>query len=173
MMAMTRLVKLSAALFIGTALTACTAASNVDAKSTAAESCAAGTQLGTSDAGLALVQLCIKSGKTVRAYTAEIAATSREQAMGMMFRKSLADNAAMIFPFPEPRPAGFWMKNTVIPLDIIFIRADGSIESIAENAVPYSEESVYSGEAVAAVLELRGGLTRELGIKAGDVVRWK
>ena len=139
----------------------------------AAKSCAAGTPLGTSEAGLALVELCIKSGKMSRAFTTEIAATSREQAMGLMFRKSLAENAGMIFPFPEPRPAGFWMKNTVIPLDIIFIRADGSIESIAENTVPYSEETVSSGEAVAAVLELRGGLTRELGIKAGDVVRWK
>jgi uncharacterized membrane protein (UPF0127 family) len=173
MMAMANLMKMTAAMFIGATLSACSAASNVDAKSVAAKSCTAGTQLGTSEAGLTLVELCIKSGKTIRAYTAEVAATSREQAMGLMFRKSLADNAAMIFPFPEPRKAGFWMKNTVIPLDIIFIRADGSIESIAENAVPYSEESVYSGEAVAAVLELRGGLARELGIKAGDVVRWK
>jgi uncharacterized membrane protein (UPF0127 family) len=173
MMAVDRLAKLTAALFIGAALSACTAPGNVDAKSSAAKPCAAGTQLGESEAGLELVQLCINSGKTVRAFTTEIAATSREQAMGMMFRKSLGDNAGMIFPFPEPRQAGFWMKNTVIPLDIIFIRADGTIESISENAVPYSEESIESGEAVAAVLELRGGLTRQLGIKAGDVVHWK
>jgi uncharacterized protein len=173
MMALDRLAKLAFVLFAGTALSACTAPGNVDTKSTAAKICAAGSQLGKSEAELALVELCINSGNTVRAFTTEIAATSREQAAGLMFRRSLGDNAGMIFPFPEPRRAGFWMKNTVISLDIIFIRADGTIESIAENAVPYSVESIESGEAVAAVLELRGGLTRELGIKAGDVVRWK
>jgi uncharacterized protein len=119
------------------------------------------------------VMLCIKSGKSTHSFTTEIAATGREQAMGLMFRKSLADDAAMIFPFARPRQASFWMKNTLIPLDIIFVRSDGSIESIAQNTVPYSEDPVASGEEVAAVLEVRGGLTRELGIKAGDVVLWK
>jgi uncharacterized membrane protein (UPF0127 family) len=80
-----------------------------------------------------------------------------EQARGMMFRTALADNAGMVFPFPEPRMASFWMKNTVIPLDIIFVRTDGTIES---------------GEPVGAVLELRGGLSAELGISAGDTVKW-
>ena len=64
------------------------------------------------------------------------------------------------------------MKNTVIPLDIIFIRQNGTIESIAENTVPYSTVSVEAGGPVIAVLELRGGLSAELGIEAGDVVRW-
>lgn len=84
----------------------------------------------------------------------------------------MADNSGMIFPFSEPRVASFWMKNTVIPLDIIFIRTNGTIESIAENAVPYSTDPVEAGEPVAAVLELRGGLSAELGIAAGDTVRW-
>jgi uncharacterized membrane protein (UPF0127 family) len=79
----------------------------------------------------------------------------------------------MIFPFPQPRPASFWMKNTVISLDIIFVRSNGTIESIAENTVPYSTDPVVSGEPVAAVLELRGGLTAELGIAAGDKVAWQ
>jgi uncharacterized protein len=96
-----------------------------------------------------------------------------EQAKGLMFRTELADNAGMIFPFPQPKPASFWMKNTVIPLDIIFVRPNGTIESIAENTVPYSTIPVESGEPVGAVLELRGGLTAELGIAAGDKVLWK
>ena len=96
-----------------------------------------------------------------------------EQAKGLMFRTELADNAGMIFPFPEPKVASFWMKNTVIPLDIIFIRANGTIESIAENAIPYSTAPVEAGEPVVSVLELRGGLTSELGISAGDKVVWQ
>ena len=91
----------------------------------------------------------------------------------MMFRTELADSAGMIFPFPEPKVASFWMKNTVIPLDIIFIRANGTIESIAENTIPYSTSPVEAGEPVASVLELRGGLTSELGISAGDRVIWQ
>ena len=96
-----------------------------------------------------------------------------EQAKGLMFRTELADNAGMIFPFPEPKVASFWMKNTVIPLDIIFIRANGTIESIAENTIPYSTTPVEAGEPVVSVLELRGGLTSELGISAGDKVVWQ
>ncbi len=166
-------VALSAALCALVAACTGAGAGNVDAKTSQASGCVAGKSLGNSDAGLALVQLCIKSGKISRSFTTEVAATGRQQAMGLMFRKSLADDAGMIFPFPEPRQASFWMKNTLIPLDIIFIRSDGSIESIAENTVPYSEAPVASREEVAAVLELRGGLTRELGIKSGDVVNWK
>jgi uncharacterized protein len=134
--------------------------------------CKAGSKLPSSPAGLSQVQLCISSGKKVHSFTVEIAATIKEQAQGLMFRQSLADDAGMVFPFASPRKASFWMKNTLIPLDIIFIRADGSIESIAENTVPYSETPVASGEPVAAVLELRGGLTKQLGIKSGDIAKW-
>lgn len=135
--------------------------------------CAAGADQGQSAAGLARITLCITSGAKTRLFTVEVAGSSMEQAKGMMFRTELADNAGMIFPFPQPRPASFWMKNTVIPLDIIFVRPNGTIESIAENTVPYSTMPVVSGEPVGAVLELRGGLTAELGIAAGDKVVWK
>jgi uncharacterized membrane protein (UPF0127 family) len=135
--------------------------------------CAAGADQGQSAAGLAQTTLCITSGAKTRAFTVEVAGSSMEQAKGMMFRTELADNAGMIFPFPQPKPASFWMKNTVIPLDIIFVRPNGTIESIAENTVPYSTMPVTSGEPVGAVLELRGGLTAELGIAAGDKVVWK
>ncbi len=154
-------------------ISACSGEGSVDAKTSNAGQCAAGQAMGASEAGLPRVKLCVQSGKITRGFTAELANTAREQAMGLMFRKSLADDAAMIFPMASPRQASFWMKNTLIPLDIIFIRSDGTIESIAENTVPYSEDPVASGDAVAAVLELRGGLTRQLKIKPGDVVRWK
>ncbi|MGB5078962.1 MAG: DUF192 domain-containing protein [Sphingorhabdus sp.] len=135
--------------------------------------CIAGADLGESPAGLNLRTLCITSGAKTSTFSVEVAATSMEQAKGLMFRTDLADNAGMIFPFGEPRVASFWMKNTVIPLDIIFIRANGTIESIAENTVPYSTAAVAAGEPVVAVLELRGGLTSELGIGAGDKVIWE
>jgi uncharacterized membrane protein (UPF0127 family) len=89
-----------------------------------------------------------------------------------MFRERLGPNEGMIFPFPSPRPASFWMKNTLIPLDIIFIRSDGSIARIAANTVPHSLEPVAVGEPVGAVLELRGGRSAELGIGEGDRVSW-
>ena len=135
--------------------------------------CQAGADAGKSAAGLDQITLCVSSGTKTHKFTTEIARSSMEQAKGMMFRTEMADNTAMLFPFPEPKMASFWMKNTVIPLDIIFIRSDGSIESIAENAVPYSTTPVESGEPVTAVLELRGGLAAELGIGPGDKVHWK
>ena len=135
--------------------------------------CQAGAQLVQSSAGLDQVTLCITSGGKTRSFKTEIAKTSAEQAKGMMFRTEMADNEAMLFPFNEPRVASFWMRNTVISLDIIFIRANGTIESIAENTIPYSTDPVGSGEPVAAVLEIRGGLSAELGIAAGDQIVWQ
>lgn len=149
-------------------LSACTAASGGNAPG-----CNPGEARGTSEAGLEQVELCIKSGGKERAFTVEVAATGAQQSKGLMFRTSLADDKGMIFPRPEPRMASFWMKNTPIPLDIIFVLPDGKIESIAENTIPYSLDPVESTAPVAAVLELRGGLTGELGIAAGDVVKWK
>ena len=140
---------------------------------TKANACVAGNALGQSEAGLEQIGLCITSGGKTRAFTVEVARSSPEQAKGMMFRDRLDDDRGMLFPFPEAKVASFWMRNTVIPLDIIFIRANGSIESIAENAIPYSTDPVEAGEPVTAVLELRGGLAAELGIAAGDTVRWK
>jgi uncharacterized protein len=89
-----------------------------------------------------------------------------------MFRTQLAPDRGMVFPMNPPRVASFWMKNTVIPLDIIFIRADGTIARIADNTIPYSLDPVTSGEPVAAVLEIPGGRSGELGIAADDKVDW-
>jgi uncharacterized membrane protein (UPF0127 family) len=122
--------------------------------------------------GLEVIPLEIRSGRGRHAFSVEVARTSEEQARGLMFRERLGANEGMLFPFPSPRPAGFWMKNTLIPLDMIFIRADGSIARIAANTVPHSLESVESGEPVLAVLEIAGGRAAQLGIAEGDRVSW-
>jgi len=90
-----------------------------------------------------------------------------------MYRTALAPDAGMIFPFDPPRPASFWMRNTYIPLDMLFIRADGTIAVIAANTTPLSLAPVESGEPVAAVLEIAGGQSAALGIHEGDRVSWK
>ena len=89
-----------------------------------------------------------------------------------MFRESLPENGGMIFPFEFPRLASFWMRNTMIPLDMIFIRADGTIANIARETEPYTLDSYHSSEPVIAVLEIAGGRSAELGIDAGDYVAW-
>ena len=127
-----------------------------------------------SPAGLDQMPLTVTTanGKTHR-FTVEVARTPEEQAYGLMNRQSLAPDRGMIFPYSPPQPVGFWMKDTLIPLDIIFIAPGGTILRIEENTVPLSLEPVGSGEAVEAVLELAGGRSAELGIAAGDRVSWK
>jgi uncharacterized membrane protein (UPF0127 family) len=125
-----------------------------------------------SPAGLELAPLEIRSGTRVHRFTVEVARSADEQARGLMFRQTLGPGEGMIFPFDPPRPASFWMKNTLIPLDMLFVRADGSIARIAANTVPLSLDQVAHGEPVAAVLELAGGRAAQLGIGEGDRVIW-
>ena len=124
-------------------------------------------------AGLEQAPLSITTaaGKTHH-FTVEVARTAEEQAQGLMNRQSLGPDRGMIFPMDPPRDASFWMKNTLIPLDLIFVRADGTIARIEENAVPLSLEPIMSMEPVGAVLELAGGRSAELGIRTGDRVNW-
>ncbi|CAH0354631.1 hypothetical protein SPH9361_03078 [Sphingobium sp. CECT 9361] len=113
----------------------------------------------------------VSKGKTHR-FDVELALTPEEQEQGLMFRKELPADGGMVFPMTPPRTASFWMKNTVIPLDMLFIRTDGTIALIAANTKPYAREPVSAGVPVAAVLELRGGRAAELGVKEGDKVKW-
>ncbi len=129
--------------------------------------------LGEAQAQANLVSLAIKTPQTTHKFRVEVARTEAEQARGLMFRESLPADGGMIFPMKPPRLASFWMKNTVIPLDMIFIRADGTIARIAAETVPYSLEPVSSGEPVAAVLELAGGKAAALGISENDLVIWE
>ncbi|MFL9841382.1 DUF192 domain-containing protein [Sphingomonas sp. ST-64] len=124
-----------------------------------------------------LTTVTIESGAARHVFKVELARTPDEQKRGLMFRTDIPSDGGMLFaPYPPegggPREATFWMKDTPSPLDIIFIRADGTIAHIAENTIPYSTDPVPSGEPVAAVLELAGGRAGELGISPGDTVRW-
>jgi uncharacterized membrane protein (UPF0127 family) len=123
------------------------------------------------------IPLTITSSNGAHDFIVEVARTAAEQERGLMYRTNIPKDGGMIFaPYPPeggaPREATFWMKNTPSPLDIIFIRADGSIAHIADNAVPFSEDKIPSGEPIAAVLELNGGRAAELGIAEGDRVTW-
>ena len=103
-------------------------------------------------------------------FSVELAITPEQQEQGLMFRRRLAADAGMLFVLPETEQATFWMKNTLIPLDMLFIAASGRIADIHERAVPLSEETIASRVPVRAVLELNGGTVARLGIKTGDVV---
>lgn len=134
---------------------------------------------GDEKAALAKTELTVTTADgSAHRFTVEVAATEQQQQQGLMYRPPLAANAGMLFaPYPPdggpPRAASFWMRNTPSPLDILFIRPDRTIATIAENTVPFSEAPVPSGEPVSAVLELGGGRAAELGIAAGDKVTWK
>ncbi len=103
-------------------------------------------------------------------FKVELALTPREQAKGLMNRAAMAEDAGMLFYFGKEAPRSFWMKNTLISLDIIFIRADGVISTIHHNAKPLDLTSLPSQGPAAAALEIGGGMAEKLGIKEGDVV---
>ncbi|WP_310469212.1 DUF192 domain-containing protein [Sphingomonas sp.] len=137
-----------------------------------ADGSAPGVAQERSAAGLEQVPLTIRSGGREHRFTVEVARSRQEQATGLMNRQSLAPDRGMIFLYAPPEQATFWMKNTLIPLDLLFIRADGSIARIEPNAVPLSLDPLASIEPVAAVLEIAGGRAAELGIVPGDKVDW-
>src|SRR6185312_1225927 len=119
-------------------------------------------------AELKTLEIASKSG--VHVFAVEIADTDASREKGLMFRKSLPEGQGMLFDFHEEQPVGFWMQNTYIPLDMIFIRGDGSILRIAENTEPLSTRIIPSGGLVRAVLELIGGSAHKFGIAPGDKV---
>lgn len=146
-----------------------------------AASCSGGAASSTGEAPAGKLAVTVASGNGAHRFIVERARTGAEQERGLMFRTSIAPDGGMLFwPYPPdvdgrhqpPREASFWMKNTPSPLDIIFIRADGTIAHIAENAVPFDETPLASGEPIGAVLEIRGGRAMELGIAEGDKVSW-
>lgn len=106
----------------------------------------------------------------VHEFEVELALTQEEMAVGLMFRKDMDDNKGMLFYFGQEREINFWMKNTFIPLDMIFIRADGIIHHIHENAVPEDLTPIPSQGEVMGVLEINAGLSKKLGIQPGDLV---
>jgi len=115
--------------------------------------------------------LTITSGDAVHTFEIELVDTAESRAQGLMFRDELAPDAGMLFDFFEERPVAFWMQNTLIPLDMLFIRADGTIARVHANAVPLDTTAIPSGEPVRFVLEIPGGRAAELGIEAGDTMQ--
>lgn len=111
------------------------------------------------------------AGGEVHNFTVEIADTPEAQRKGLMYRESLAPDRGMVFLYDTPANQSFWMKNTYIPLDIIYVREDGTIARIYENTLPLSETPLGSLEPVTMVFEIAGGRSAELGIEEGDVVR--
>ena len=122
--------------------------------------------------GLKVIPLRVGNGSAAHAFRVEVASSFDEQEKGLMFRKVLGPTEGMIFPMSPARPAAFWMKNTVIPLDLIFIGPDHRIANVAANAKPYDLTPLYSAGPVIGVLELAGGRAAQLGIGAGDAVAW-
>jgi uncharacterized membrane protein (UPF0127 family) len=114
------------------------------------------------------LEIATKTG--VHVFAVELAVTPEQQAKGLMFRRELPEGQGMLFDFQKEQQASFWMKNTYIPLDMIFIRADGRVLRVAENTVPLSEAMISSGGPVRAVLEVIAGTAKKLGIAAGDRV---
>jgi uncharacterized membrane protein (UPF0127 family) len=115
-------------------------------------------------------ELIVSTDSGERAFAVEIADDPRERARGLMFRRHMESGHGMLFDFQEEERASFWMENTYIPLDMLFIKADGTVESIAARTTPLSRRSVESKGPVRYVLEINGGLSRSLGIEPGDKV---
>ncbi len=124
------------------------------------------------ESGLRVVALTITHAGVPHRFQVEVAKTSEQQAHGLMFRTTMGADEGMVFPMDPPRGASFWMRNTVIPLDLLFVGTDGRITNIAANAVPYDETPLPSTGLVKAVLELNGGRAAALGIVPGDQVTW-
>jgi uncharacterized protein len=114
------------------------------------------------------LEIATKSG--VRVFSVEMATTEEEKTQGLMYRKELPDGKGMLFDFSPEQQISMWMKNTYIPLDMIFIRADGRILRIAENTEPLSTKIISSGGLAKGVLEVIAGTAQKYGIQPGDRV---
>jgi hypothetical protein len=114
--------------------------------------------------------LVIKTASGDHNFNIEVATTQQEQALGLMFRRSLPENAGMLFLYDPPQPAAMWMKNTLIPLDMVFIAPDGRVLRIESNAEPLSTTVIPSEGDISAVLELNGGEADKIGLRRGDRV---
>jgi uncharacterized membrane protein (UPF0127 family) len=112
----------------------------------------------------------VSSGRDIK-FEVDLATNDAERARGLMFRKQLGPYEGMLFDFYQEMPVSFWMKNTLIPLDMVFIAADGTVKHVHANAVPLSTDSVSSRYPVRGVLEINGGSAALLGIKPGDTVK--
>ncbi len=123
---------------------------------------------GARAAELQSLEIVTKSG--VQVFTVEVAKTEQERATGLMYRRELSEGRGMLFDFSPEQQVSMWMKNTFIPLDMIFVRSDGRILRIAENTEPQSEKIIPSGGLVKGVIEVAGGTAKKLELPPGDRV---
>jgi uncharacterized membrane protein (UPF0127 family) len=126
---------------------------------------------GAEPAARATEKLELVTASGVVTLDVELADTPARQALGLMYRTALPERYGMLFTSDPPRESSMWMRNTYIPLDMVFIRADGTVHRIAERTEPHSEEVISSNGPVAGVLEIAGGSARKFGLKPGDKVR--
>ena len=119
-------------------------------------------------AGQDTIEIVTRTG--VHAFSVELATNAAERAVGLMNRKELPEGRGMLFDFHDDQPVQFWMHNTYIPLDMIFIAGDGRVVRVAENTKPMSDDLIPSGRPVRAVLEVIGGTASKFGIAPGDRV---
>jgi len=114
--------------------------------------------------------LVLKTDSGDHNFNIEVATTDQERALGLMFRRSLPENGGMLFLYDQPQPAAMWMKNTLIPLDMVFISPEGKVHRIEANAEPFSTAVIPSEGDIVGVLELKGGEAGRIGLKRGDKV---
>jgi uncharacterized membrane protein (UPF0127 family) len=124
----------------------------------------------TTPASLPIAKILVDTESGTKSFTVELASDTASQERGLMYRREMAPDAGMLFDFHDDARLSFWMKNTILPLDMLFIRSDGTISTIEPNAIPMSTASITSAEPVRAVLEISGGRAHDLGIRAGDRV---
>ena len=122
--------------------------------------------------GLRVIPVTLTENGRTHTIRAELAETPQQQAQGLMFRREMGADEGMLFPSDFPQVRSFWMRNTVIPLDLIFVGPDKRIINIIANAAPYSLDPLESAGPAIAVLELNGGRAAELGLKPGSGVEW-
>lgn len=130
----------------------------------------AGSASTGNDGKAARTELVIATATAKYRFQIEVARTAEQRRTGLMFRRHLAADAGMLFTFDPPQLVSMWMKNTVLPLDMLFIDTQGRIVNIARDTTPFSLDRINSDGPVAAVLEVAGGTAERLGIKAGDRV---
>ncbi len=130
----------------------------------AASGCAANPPI------LPVAKITVDTSSGPKTFVVELADDTASQERGLMYRRVMAPDAGMLFDFHNDEKLSFWMKNTVLPLDMLFIRSDGTISTIEPNAIPFSTTPIPSAEPVRAVLEINGGRAHDLGIRAGDRV---
>jgi uncharacterized membrane protein (UPF0127 family) len=129
--------------------------------------------LSLSDHRLAVEPLTIHTATGSHAFTVEIADRGRARSHGLMGRKELGAESGMLFLYAKPQEIRMWMKDTPLPLDMVFIEKDGAVHKIEKNAVPFSETTIYSDGTVLACLELPGGTADRIGLAVGDRIEYR